>query len=207
METGLISQINTFCTWFGRMVFLNLLWLFFTVIGIGIFGFFPSTIAMITVIKSWLRKDDNQPIAFLFWKTYKREFLKSQSLGLFALIIGVILLLDFHFIFSPELSIPIYIQMIFLLMGITYIITILYTLSLYVFLKMNFKSYIKNSIILVFTHPMHSLILVISCFIMIYLSFRYAGMLLFFTGSILALIMATVTQDIIRKVKTKSIVQ
>lgn len=66
--------------WVARLFYLNVLWVLFTVAGVGILGIFPSTLAMLFLIKIWL-EDRTQPVFKTFLKIYKENFVKANLLG------------------------------------------------------------------------------------------------------------------------------
>ncbi|WP_279326382.1 YesL family protein [Bacillus litorisediminis] len=77
-----------------RLVWTNLLWMAFTIMGAGVFGIMPATVAMFTVTRKWKLKEFDFSIRKLFIATYKREFVRSNIIGLIFSIIGVLLYID-----------------------------------------------------------------------------------------------------------------
>src|SRR5690625_1946818 len=96
--TGPMGGFYTLANWIMRLAYVNILWIAFSLVGIIILGFFPATIGMFTVIRKWIQGDGDIPIFTTFWATYKKEFLKSNLLGLFLSLIGYILYIDFIFL-------------------------------------------------------------------------------------------------------------
>ena len=47
------EKFNRFGEWVIRLVILNVLWLGFSVVGLGILGVFPSTSALFSVLRKW----------------------------------------------------------------------------------------------------------------------------------------------------------
>lgn len=91
------SYIYKLSDWIMRLAFLNILWIFFTLIGLVIIGFFPATIAMFTIVRHWIRGDTDIPILKTFWNTYKKNFLKANTLGVITTIVGYVIYLDLLF--------------------------------------------------------------------------------------------------------------
>ncbi|MCJ7842443.1 YesL family protein [Lederbergia sp. NSJ-179] len=66
----------------GRIIILQLLFMGFIVVGLGIFGFFPALLAVMAVARQYIRETATQPIHQMFWQFYKDIFLKGNIFGL-----------------------------------------------------------------------------------------------------------------------------
>ncbi|MEC0304686.1 DUF624 domain-containing protein, partial [Terribacillus saccharophilus] len=58
----LSSSLYQLFEWITRFAYLNVLWILFTIAGGFIFGFFPSTIAMFTIIRDWLKGESGSAL-------------------------------------------------------------------------------------------------------------------------------------------------
>lgn len=96
------SFIYNALEWITRLAYLNLLWLFFTLLGGVIFGFFPSTTSMFAIVREWLKGETEIPLFSTFWKHFKEEFMKSNLLGVLVTLIIVIIGLDIIYIQSTN---------------------------------------------------------------------------------------------------------
>src|SRR5690625_7635570 len=85
---GFALKYYRFTVWVVRLVYVNLLWILFTVIGLGVLGIMPATAAMFAVVRKWLRGEDDFPIFTTYKDAYKEEFLKANLLGYILAIIG-----------------------------------------------------------------------------------------------------------------------
>ncbi|WP_084028990.1 YesL family protein [Bacillus sp. J33] len=63
-----------------RLVYLNLLWIAFSLLGIVLFGFFPATAAMFSVVRKWIMGETDVRVFKEFWQTYRKEFWKANRL-------------------------------------------------------------------------------------------------------------------------------
>ncbi|GAF20232.1 hypothetical protein JCM19046_4941 [Bacillus sp. JCM 19046] len=52
------SPLYTWSDWAMRMAYLNIIWLLFTAIGLFLFGFMPATVALFTLVRKQLLKQD-----------------------------------------------------------------------------------------------------------------------------------------------------
>jgi len=152
------------CEWITRFAFLNILWLTFSLAGLVIFGFFPSTMAMFSVVRKWIMGDSDIPIFRTFWKYYKAEFISSNLMGVIILFIIITVYINIRYIVSSSnelqlFHVPIYVVMISL------ILTILYLFPTYTHYKLNFLNYFKSAFIIMFTNPFSNLLMIVLLFI------------------------------------------
>ncbi|TRZ39525.1 DUF624 domain-containing protein [Niallia circulans] len=140
------------CEWLWRGIFVNLCWIAFTALGLGVFGFFPASVALFTIVRKWLRKESD----FSVWKTFKEVYMKewkrTNGIGLVFYSIGLFLYLDLRIIDSfmsgmlaSFLSTIISIMMLFLLLVVCYFFAV------YVHYELSNKEYIKQSLLFTLT--------------------------------------------------------
>lgn len=183
---GISSKLYTFLNLIYRLAIINLLWLCFTVIGLILFGFFPATVAMFTVIRKEVLKED-MPIFQTFWSTYKQEFLKSNLLGLILVVIGYILYIDIVFLKYISGAIQIlYIPV--LIMCIVYILMLLYIFPVYVHYHVTIAQVIKNAFLMMVLYPIITFLMIIFGLVVSYIMFKIPSSIIFFSGSIISYI-------------------
>src|SRR5690625_6125259 len=91
------SSLYKTLEWITRFAYINLLWIFFTIIGGVLLGFFPATTAMFAIIRDWLQGNNDDPLFIGFWQYYKKEFWKGNRLGAFIVLLVVFLTIDIFF--------------------------------------------------------------------------------------------------------------
>lgn len=89
--------------WCFNIVLLNILWIVSSMTGLLIFGLFPATAAVFSVLKKMIMEDENAAVLSPFFKTFKSEFIKSNVIGYIFLIIGSILYVNLRIIESLSL--------------------------------------------------------------------------------------------------------
>src|SRR5699024_2683932 len=92
-----------FSVWLTRLAYLNLLWIAFTIIGLGIFGFMPATTAMFAIARKWLHGEVDIPITKTFWQQYKASFFQTNILGLLLGGVGYLLVVEFRILQVQEM--------------------------------------------------------------------------------------------------------
>lgn len=68
------------CTWVTRIAYLNLLWLFFSLVGLLVFGIMPATTALHAVLRKLLSGEECD-IKPTFWSVYQSEWGRSNLVG------------------------------------------------------------------------------------------------------------------------------
>ena len=85
-----LMDIFSFITYF---VYLNLLWLLFSLLGLGLFGLAPATASLIALTKE-LREDKNYHGIQTFWHLYTSYFVKTNAYFLAGIAFFCLLLLN-----------------------------------------------------------------------------------------------------------------
>lgn len=75
------SGLMKFMTWLSDMAHIQLLWVFFSLVGLVIGGFFPATFAMFAVQRKLIRLKETSQLNRLFWEEYKTNFMRSNAVG------------------------------------------------------------------------------------------------------------------------------
>lgn len=197
---GLSGGLFTFCIWFSRLALLNLLWFFFTMLGLVIFGIFPATVAMLETLKKCMEKQEPF-ILKTFWKSFKREFFKSNILAV--IFMAVLSLCYLHFTLSSALGGSLgtlFVIISYLFISMVLLITC-HVLSSYVEYELSVKHHIKNGILLFISSPLANLVLVFGS-VTVYLIHSFIpGSAFFFSASLLGLVIISSNHLSFKKVK------
>jgi uncharacterized membrane protein YesL len=190
--------------WITRFVYLNLLWLGFSFIGLLVFGFFPATVSMFTVIRKWLMGESDIPIFRTFFTTYKKEFVHSNLLGLIVMLIGGLIVLDLFYMknngssFTKAIHIPLY-MFIFI-----FVLTSFYLFPVYVHYELKLFQMIKNSFLIMLLNPISALVMTISVVAIFFVMNTIPGLGFFFGGSVTATILMSASYATFKKLDTKN---
>jgi uncharacterized membrane protein YesL len=199
-----LSGIYSVTEWITRFVYINLLWIGFSLIGLIILGFFPATVSMFTVIRKWLMGETEIPIFQTFFSTFKKEFVKSNLLGLIVIIIGGLIVLDLVYMrnngssFTKAIHIPLY-MFIF-----TFALTSFYLFPVYVHYDLKLFQVIKNSFFIMLLNPITNLIMLISLVTIFFVIKAISGIGFFFGGSISATVIMSACFMAFKKLDQKS---
>lgn len=189
--------------WITKFAYINLLWMGFSLIGILIFGFFPATVSLFTVVRKWLMGEKDIPIFRTYLDTYKKEFIKSNLLALIVMVIAGLIVLDFIFMksngtsFTKAIHIPLY---MFIFM---FVLTTLYLFPVYVHYNWKLLQLIKNSFFIMLINPISTVVMIISG-VTIFLVVKFIpGLGFFFGGSVTAASMMAAGYAAFKKIDQK----
>lgn len=179
-----------------RLIYVNILWVLFTILGLGIFGFFPATAAMFSIMRKWVLGDKDFPIFKTFWQTFKSSLFEMNVIGYVLLLLGLLLYVDLRFfqtatnIFAAGLSF----LMIFLLL--IYFVMILYVFPIYSHYNYKLFEYIKYSFIITLGKPLNSIMMIVGSFLVYFIYSKVPVIIIFCGGSLLALVLMWITMRV-----------
>lgn len=168
--------------WIWRILVANVLWVGFTLLGIGVFGLFPSTVALFTVTRKWVQKDLDISIWKVFKDTFKKEFMPANKLGIFFLGIGSFLYIDLKFAFAMQGTGSVILYFFLIFVSFLFVLTLIYFFPLYVHYHLSFFQYIKQPFILAILSPKTTILMGIGLFFIGYLIKSMPGLFPFIAG-------------------------
>lgn len=151
--------IYGFTTKVVQLMYLNFLWLLFTILGLGLFGLFPATIALFTVLRK-IATTDQVAIFPLFLATYRAEFKKAIGYALLTYTVISILAIDFYAVYN----IGGFLQFtVFPLFIVFYFVasTLLLFFPVYVHFDLTYWQYIKQAFLIGMVSPFTVLLLIL----------------------------------------------
>ncbi|WP_077617167.1 YesL family protein [Bacillus sinesaloumensis] len=202
MLGGLDSPFYRWCGAISRLIYLNVLWLLFTVMGLVIAGFVPATVALFSITRKWIMGEEDIPVFSTFWSVYKKEFFKSNLLGLTLFIAGYILYVDL--VFLPTTSV-FYMVVRYALIAIcsVFIVILLYIFPIYVHFNGSIKTYIKHSVMYGLSHPLVTFSMMLGI-MLLYIGFTYVPSLIpFLSVSILAYFIMWLALKVFARIEEK----
>ncbi|WP_449540362.1 YesL family protein [Ferdinandcohnia sp. Marseille-Q9671] len=194
------EKFNSYATWMVKVAYVNLLWIGFTIAGLGVFGLFPATGAMFEIVQKWLRNEPVDRIFHSFWKTFRKEFFDLNKYGLFFILIGYMLVYDFLFIYQNvdklQLLFP-----VLLFLAICYLVALLYFFPIYTQFEMKFFQYIKQSFLIGASSLLETLLILTACMLLGIVVNLIPGIIPLFTGSVLAVAITWCSNRALHKIK------
>lgn len=176
------NVLYTIMEWITRFAYVQLLWIFFSLIG-GIFlGFFPSTVAMFAIMRDWLKGKTEQPLFKTYLSYYKKDFWKSNLFGM--LLMGVVLLIgaDIWFVRFYGNILPTWTFSPLFAFILLFTIYLCYLFPAFVHYDLNLGRLFKNAFLIMLIHPLHSLLMAV-CFLSLYFVMDFLPALAFLFGA------------------------
>ncbi|WP_438298234.1 YesL family protein [Sporosarcina sp. FA15] len=185
-----------------ELAYINLLWIFFTLVGLIAFGIFPATAAMFAVVRKLIRSEEKFKILPMFWTLFRTDFLKTNGFGLIFLVISYCFYFNFYFLQlnSGELQF-LFPVLIFIL--ISSIITLLFFFPVYVHFNLKFFQYIKQSFLIAITSPIEVITIGALAGGIYFVSTLFPGIIPLFTGSVFAYIATLISFKSFARIEKK----
>lgn len=199
-----MSKFYLLLEWIMWLAYINLLWIVSALFGLIVFGVFPATVAMFTVIRNLLIKDaTGKQIFKTFIFTYKREFLKSNAIGIIITAIGYLLYLDFLFV-RNLMGFSYYVFYTgLILVGIIYFIALLYIVPIYVHFELKLFQYFKHAVLIGIVSPFMTILMITGLILLYFLLVSIPGLIPLITTSTIALIMMSCTLVVFHRLEDK----
>jgi len=170
-----------------ELAYINLLWIFFTLVGLVAFGIFPATAAMFAVVRKLIRDEEKFKILPTFWALFRADFLKTNGFGLIFLVISYCFYFNFSFLQLNRGELQfLFPVLIFIL--ISSIITLLFFFPVYVHFNLKFFQYLKQSFLIAITSPIEVITIGALAGGIYFVSTLFPGIIPLFTGSVFAYI-------------------
>lgn len=193
------ERLNEMCIRILQLVYVNILWCLFTLLGLVVFGIGPATTAMFSILRQWVRGNTDIPIFPTFWNVYRSSFKETMLIGILYLVVGWILYVDLLYVQSFMLRALLFVASFFYLVSICYIFPIIAHYEWKsVFLKL------KCSVLFGISYLQYTLFLLIVLAIVYFILFMYPGVLTFFGVSIGSYIIMWSTHQVFTKIETQA---
>jgi uncharacterized membrane protein YesL len=181
-QKGLLGGFYQISEWVMRLAYVNLLWILFTLLGGIIFGAMPATVAAFTIARKWtMDKEEEIPVFKTFWESYRRDFVKSNLLGLFLLAGGVLLYLyHANLDLLPSALAPIF-KVIFYSVVLIYGFIVAFIFPVFVHYNVSMKQYFLNALVISLSFP-HFASLNLFILMVTFILFQYIPILAVFFG-------------------------
>ncbi|GAA0371152.1 YesL family protein [Alkalibacterium iburiense] len=170
-----VTKLYTAFDFLYRLFLLNLLWLAFTILGIFLFGFGPSTVALFDTIRKQLISGigNDKDLIIFFFSSYKKHFIKGNIIGWSIALYFYMLLVNYRFTNFRMEPILQFINGATIVIAIVSIIVVSYFLSLFVHYELTILKYIRTAIILTVIQPLPTILIVFWIVLISYLTYVF----------------------------------
>ncbi|SEQ66064.1 YesL family protein [Piscibacillus halophilus] len=179
-----MQSLYLLTNWIMNLVYINLLWFVFTLLGGIILGIVPATVTLYTIIQKWIQGHHEFKLHEEFWKLYKQTFLESNKLYILIGPLMVIISINLLFIVKQGtfqiVHIPFW--MIILILGLT----LLYIIPTYNYFELPLLGVMKNALLIMLVSPVQNLFLLLSLGSLLIIYYFIPGIAFFFNVSAFA---------------------
>lgn len=190
--------------WITKFAYLNLLWILFTLVGGVLFGFFPATVAMFAVTREWLRGNHEKPIFKSFWEYYRKDFLKSNLLGLFIVIVGSIITADIIYIQANNNESLTWTYIPLFAFMLVFIMLLFYLFPTFVHYDIKVGQVIKNASLIMLISPINTFLIFLCLVPVFFIMKTFPALAFIFGGSSYAFITMLISLQVFNKAKIKN---
>jgi len=201
---GFAQGYYRFSVWVVRLVYVNILWLLFTVVGLGVLGLMPATAGMFAVVRKWIRGEDDISIFKTFKDSFRAEFLKANILGYILAIVGYFLYLDIQFMRIQGGLFFQFFTYIIIVVFFLYFIILLYLFPVFVHFELKIQQYIKWPLALGIMYPIITLLVLGGLFIVYYVTIQLVpALFILFGPPLIAIVLSWGAKLIFEKLEQK----
>lgn len=189
--------------WITKFAYVNILWFLFTLLGGVVLGLYPATTALFAINREWLKGNGDYPVFKTYWRFYKKDFWKSNLLGLFITAIILLIWFDLWYIrVSPNelwnlTYLPLYGFMVIFTLFLFYIF------PAFVHFDLKFKSLIKNTFLIMLVNPFHTFLMAVSFVSLFFLMTAVPALAFIFGASLYAFITMWMSYDAFKRTEKK----
>lgn len=173
-----------------NLIYLNLLWVVFTLVGGIVFGIFPATAALFAVVRKMILEDEDAAVLPEFIIHFKASFKTSNILGYVGSFIGLFLLIDFRIVqnISNE-SVQVLLFNLIVVIGIFYLVAMHYIFPVYVHFDLKWNEYFRYACILTIARPLQTIMLVAFVAAVVYLYILVPALVFILGASFMSFVM------------------
>lgn len=201
--TGWRGTLYRYMDWGMRLAYVNILWIGGICFGLGILGFFPATVAMLALIRKWSHGEEDIKTFAFFKEVFKKEFIKVNIYGYLWIIIGIILFVDLQFFRSQPSLAALIATFFFFILGVIYLVALLYAFPLYVGYEMKLSQYFKDCIYIVLAHPLYAVFMVLGFYFPYYMIMKIPGLIPFYSGSLIGVALIFLSNKLFKIIEIK----
>ncbi|GIN57226.1 hypothetical protein J8TS2_15450 [Lederbergia ruris] len=178
--SGLFKWLYEIGNVLAKLIYLHVLWVLFTCLGLGVFGFFPATTALFSVIHKSIERKTEESVFRTFYSTYKNQFLKANGFGLMITALGLFLYWDISI--SKQVIQSAFLHVILLVFCFLYFITVLYFYPVFARYQLKGFQYIKQAFFIAISRPFETIAMIL-CLLILYYVFVFVPVLYVFMGA------------------------
>jgi uncharacterized membrane protein YesL len=197
------NGLYTILEWITRFAYLNLLWIVFTLAGAILFGIYPSTTAMFAVMRKWLRGHSDLPVFSTFWSYYKKDFWKSNHLGIYASIIFLFIFIDLFYIQSRASELMTWTHIPIFVCILLFIFLLFYLFPVFAHYDLPVLSIYKQAFLMMLISPVQLFLIAICLVAFLFINTTFPALAFIFGFSFYSFITSWLASTSFRRLEAK----
>jgi uncharacterized membrane protein YesL len=174
MDTNWAGSIMQMLDKAVKLVWLNCLWVIFTLLGGILLGIMPATASVSFLVRKMIKNEEVENVFQEFWRCYKESFKSSNLIGVCFWVVGLFLFFDITFLIQSEGMLAIvFLTGVFVLLFI-FCGVLLHFFPIYSRFEMKVMEYIKLAFVLTMTRPVTTIFMVVWLFVVTILSIEFS---------------------------------
>lgn len=204
-EQNAMRGFQTVFEWIVRLAYLNILWILFTLIGLGILGIGPATISLFAVVRKMRRDGIDNSIWKEFNHTYRSHFWRANGLMLVLIPIYIFIYMDYAVIrmFQENYLIDNIVFPALVILSILILVLTCYLFAVYVHFELSFWENFKHALLVSVVFPLNTVMMVFGLFIFSIVLFLIPAIAIFYLISVPTLIIQMCALKAFRKVSSQ----
>lgn len=198
---GVMGKMNVLCEWLVRLVLIQFYWVLFSLLGLVVFGLVPSTMAMFSVTRQLVMKNEDVPLFRTFKESFFSQFWKGNGAGAILLLITGILYVDYRFFIEHETMSAV----AFLILTISSFagMIVCFLFPIYAHYDVGMWEGIKKSIFVCLSHFHWGLLAIVGVGLLVVLYVMFSGLLILIGGSTIAMFLTILGQKVFKNIEQK----
>jgi uncharacterized membrane protein YesL len=198
---GFMGKLNVLCEWLVRLVLIQFYWVLFSLLGLVVFGLVPSTMAMFSVIRQLVIKNEDVPLFRTFKESFFSQFWKGNGAGAILLIVSAILYVDYRFFIEHETMSAVAILILTISFFAEMIVCFLF--PVYAHYDVGVWEGIKKSVFVCLSHFHYGLLAMVGMGLLVGLYVMFSGLLILIGGSTIAMFLTILGQKVFKNIEQK----
>lgn len=196
------QTFNNFVYFTLKLMYINVLWIAFSLVGLVVFSLFPATGAMFSTTKKLIEKEKDLRIFHTFWHRFRKDFFMLNGLFLLFLFISYFLYFDIQFLEANPGKLQ-FLFPIVILIGISYIVTLLFFFPVFIHFKLTFFQNIKQAFLIAITNIKELILILLTAAIIGTITYFLPGIIPLFPGSVFAYVSIKLSHQAFEKIKLR----
>lgn len=201
--TGIKGSLYRFSQIIMTIAYLNFLWVLFTLLGGIILGIHPSTVALFSSLKIWREKSIEEVNFKMYKEYYKREFKRSNILGVFVNILVILSIYNGVIVYINRSHIHPALTVCYMVSIVLLAVLLIYIYPVYVLFNKKITDTFTYSLIIGMANPFTTLLILVLVFLLSVAIYSTSGLPIFFGVSATSYVIVKFTMNIYHKMKDK----